>query len=274
MKIDLKKFGDPTKNLQNSFVNQYPYPYIILDDFLDTEDAENLLLEHCAEDENKNWGAYVHVNEKKNAISKYNSMGPTTKKIIDYMSRKEFIFWLQQVTGIKNLISDPDLDGGGLHKIEKGGFLNIHVDFLAHTINKNWSRQLNLLLYLNKNWKDEWDGSLELWDKNMKNCVKKIEPVFNRCVIFKTQEFSYHGHPNPLNCPENIKRRSLALYYFRDEHKTVPLSPTNYKARPNEKKIKKFLIAADTSLLWLYALSKRYIGIKDSFINKFMKIFH
>ena len=199
------------------------------------------------------------------------SMGPNTQNVIKKLSDKNFLNWLEKLTGINNLIPDPELDGGGLHLIEKGGFLNVHVDFLAHTTNKNWSRQLNLLLYLNKQWKEEWNGELELWDKDMQKCVKKIQPIFNRCVIFNTCEGSFHGHPEPLKSPEEIKRRSLALYYFRDEGSRVALSPTNYRSRPNEKIITKILISIDRKFLWLYAFSKRYLGLKDNFIQKILK---
>ena len=75
-------------------------------------------------------------------------------------------------------------------------------------------RRLNILIYLNKNWKKEYGGDLELWDKEMKNCKKKISPNFNKMVIFSTNDYSYHGHPEPVNCPVDFSRKSLALYYF------------------------------------------------------------
>lgn len=273
MKLDLQKHGNVKTKLRKSFLNASPYPHIVIDNFLDEDSANKLLKEHADDEINKNWGSYVHFNEKKSGITKYDLMGSNTKKTIDSFSNNEFISWLEDLTNIKKLMPDPDLDGGGLHMIERGGFLNVHVDFLAHTVNKNWSRQLNLLLYLNKEWKEEWGGDLELWDENMKNCVVKIKPIFNRCVIFNTRQGSYHGHPDPLQCPPEVKRRSLALYYFRDEGKQVPLTPTNYQARPNENFLKVFLISLDRKLLWLFAFSKRYLGIKDTFIQKILKFF-
>lgn len=89
------------------------------------------------------------------------------------------------------------------------------------------ARKLNLLLYLNKDWNEEWGGDLELWDKNKENCITKISPIANRCVIFNTTGFAWHGHPLPLNCPSNITRKSLALYYYNvdnsiiDAHSTI-----------------------------------------------------
>lgn len=69
-------------------------------------------------------------------------------------------------------------------------------------------------IYLNKEWKEEYGGHFELWDKNMKECKKKILPSINKLAIFSTTYFSYHGHPDPLNCSEDRSRKSLALYYY------------------------------------------------------------
>ena len=74
---------------------------------------------------------------------------------------------LEELTGIKNLIADKTLYGGGLHQVERGGKLDIHADFNIHKKFK-WHRRVNLILYLNKNWKPEYNGYLELWDKDMK----------------------------------------------------------------------------------------------------------
>ena len=102
---------------------------------------------------------------------------------------------------------------GGLHEIKQGGVLKIHTDFNKHPTN-NLDRRVNLLLYLNKNWKDSYGGHLELWDKNMKECFNKVKPEFNTMVIFNTNDFSNHGHPDPLKCPYNLSRKSIATYYF------------------------------------------------------------
>ena len=75
-------------------------------------------------------------------------------------------------------------------------------------------RRINVLIYLNKNWNDNYGGHLELWNQNMSKCEKKISPSFNTMVIFSTTDFSNHGHPEHLNCPKEISRKSLALYYF------------------------------------------------------------
>ena len=219
------------------------------------------------------WGHYVHYNERKLGATHLDRMGPHTQDVIATLSAPKFITWLEKVTGIAAIIPDPDLDGGGLHKIERGGFLNVHVDFLAHTTHRNWSRQLNLLLYLNRSWEESYGGALELWDAKMENKVQVIAPLFNRCVIFHTAAGSYHGHPTPLNCPEDRSRKSLALYYFRDEGTPQRLRPTHYRARPDDPFWKHGLVAADRLALRAYSFLKRYAGLGDSSIHRFLKRF-
>lgn len=100
--------------------------------------------------------------------------------------------------------------GGGLHEIGTGGHLGIHVDFDAHPT--GLTRAANLLIYLNENWGKEWGGQLELHGGLD---VRKIVPSGGRAVLFETNGDSWHGHPEPLLCPQNRARRSLALYYYR-----------------------------------------------------------
>jgi hypothetical protein len=111
------------------------------------------------------------------------------------------------------LIADPSFFGGGLHWIENGGYLEIHADF-NHLRKYNLARRINLLLYLNKDWKDEYNGQLELWDRATMTKGKAVAPLFNRAVIFSTVKEALHGHPTPLAAPPGLARRSLALYYY------------------------------------------------------------
>src|SRR5204863_6284010 len=138
---------------------------------------------------------------------------------------------------IEGLIPDPYLFGGGLHQIERGGVLSVHADYNFHPV-MHVDRRLNLLVYLNESWDPSWGGDLELWDRDMRRAVKTIEPVAGRCVIFGTTDFSYHGHPDPLTCPPEVTRRSLALYYYtngRPAHEVDPSrNTTKFVPRPGE----------------------------------------
>ena len=112
------------------------------------------------------------------------------------------------------MISDPYLSGGGYHEINNGGFLKVHADYNKHPY-INLDRRINLLLYLNPGWKKEWGGNLELYyDNDLKSPCVSVIPEFNRCVIFSTTSFTFHGNPDPVQCPSDKSRKSIALYYF------------------------------------------------------------
>lgn len=170
----------------------------------------------------------------KRRFSDRNAMGPATGALIDEMQGPDFIAWVEGLTGIDGLIADPALQGGGIHRIEAGGFLKIHADF-------NWNRRLNLyrrvnvLLYLNRDWRDEWGGHLEMWRTDMSECAVRVVPAFNRMVIFSTTADSFHGHPEPLACPEGITRDSIALYYYSAAADCAATEVTDYRPRPGER---------------------------------------
>ena len=136
-----------------------------------------------------------------------------TRQFLYALNSASFLKFLEELTGIDGLLGDPQFEGGGLHQIPAGGKLAIHVDFNRHSY-YGLDRRLNLLVYLNKNWKEEYGGHFELWDRDMKQMMTKVAPLFNRIVIFTTSHISFHGHPDPLNCPSNVTRKSLALYYY------------------------------------------------------------
>jgi hypothetical protein len=50
----------------------------------------------------------------------------------------------------------------------------------------------------------------------MSGPAKKISPISNRIVMFNI-DMAPHGHPHPLQCPEEITRKSLALYYYNTD---------------------------------------------------------
>lgn len=144
--------------------------------------------------------------------------------------------FLERLTGISGLIPDPYFTGGGVHQIERGGHLGVHADFNVYE-RLRLDRRLNLLLYLNRDWQEEWGGHLELWNSGMTTCERRVLPIFNRCVIFSTTDSSYHGHPDPLRCPPHRTRRSLATYYYSNGRPVEEQSDghsTLFRERPHE----------------------------------------
>jgi hypothetical protein len=218
------------------------------------------------------WIHYVHVNEKKHGLNKMDMLPPFIQDVIRQLNTNEFVAILSKLTGIEGLKADPSLEGGGLHQSQRGGFLNIHADFTVHPHKRNWRRRVNLLVYLNEGWLPEYKGDLELWTRDMKGCAQKISPVFNRCAIFNTDEDSYHGLPEPIQCPEGMTRKSIALYYFTEETAAPRKRATNYRARPGDG-AKSVLIWADKKAVEVYSFLKGALGINDDFVSKVLHFF-
>lgn len=244
-----------------------PFPNIVLDNFLNPEILEEARKEFPSLD-SKEWINYQHVNEDKYGKNKFESFPPKIKSIFEELNSTRFVTFLSKLTNIDNLIPDWDLEGGGLHQSKRGGYLNIHTDFTVHPHKYKWKRQVNLLLYLNKDWQDSYGGHLELWDKGVKKCTKKTSPIFNRAVIFNTDKDSYHGHPQPMMCPHNITRKSFALYYFTEEKSKVKVISTTYKSLPTDSLLKKFMINTDNVTLRIYDRLKRIFNFNDAFASK------
>ncbi|WP_236976930.1 2OG-Fe(II) oxygenase [Membranihabitans maritimus] len=190
-----------------------PFPNIYFDNFFREEMLDGIL-EEFPDLEKRREIHYSNPNEEKLATKGEFSFGPNTKKLVHFLNSQPFLEFLQKLTGIKEaLIPDPYFEGGGFHEIKRDGYLKIHADFHKNR-RMNLDRRLNLLVYLNKDWDEEYGGYFELWDKDMENCKVKIAPFFNRVALFSTTDKSFHGHPDRLNCPPDRSRKSLALYYY------------------------------------------------------------
>ncbi|TVZ41330.1 Rps23 Pro-64 3,4-dihydroxylase Tpa1-like proline 4-hydroxylase [Alteromonadaceae bacterium 2753L.S.0a.02] len=194
-----------------NYINASPFAHGVYDNVFSDEILDAVIAEF--NEGQKTWKEYESKYEKKLQMNADINLLPVTRALVHNLNSEPFLRFLEKLTGIKGLIPDPYLVGGGLHKIPRGGKLGIHVDFNENSVMKVY-RRLNILIYLNKDWKEEYGGHFELWDANKNACMKKILPVFNRMAIFSTTNTSFHGHPEPLTCPEDRERISLALYYY------------------------------------------------------------
>jgi len=199
----------------NKYISNQPFPHIIFKDFINNKLLEQIESEFPDLSKLKNIVNFTNQREIKFTSLGFGDISPSANKLISFLNSNIFLEYLNKATGISEvLVSDPYLSGGGYHEIKKGGLLKVHVDYNKHPL-FNLDRRLNLLLYLNKNWQSEWGGFLELYNQdNLRKPVVSVKPEFNTCVIFTTTSYSYHGHPDILNCPENKSRKSIALYYF------------------------------------------------------------
>lgn len=212
-----------------------PFPHIVVDNLFPAEVLDAVLAEY-PEPEDVDWQRFDAPTEVKLAISDTTQLGSVTRHLFNELNDQVFVEFLEKVTGIRGVIPDPHLWGGGLHQIRKGGFLKLHADFNRHSRLK-LDRRLNALIYLNKDWPDSYKGQLELWNKEMTACGKRISPLFNRLVVFATTDFTFHGHPDKLECPADRARRSLALYYYsngRPAEEVTRSHTTLFKQRPGE----------------------------------------
>lgn len=195
-----------------AYITAEPFPYTYFDNFFN-EEMLGKVVEEFPDLTKKPSIKYNDADQVKLASNNEDMFGETTKALMHFCNSAPFLNFLSAVTGIKNLIPDPYFLGGGHHQILPGGFLKMHADFNKHPDNK-LDRRLNVLIYLNKDWEESYGGHFQLWDREMKECKAKILPLFNRLAMFTTTDFSYHGHPDPLTCPPDRSRRSLALYYY------------------------------------------------------------
>ncbi|MGB0112717.1 MAG: 2OG-Fe(II) oxygenase [Ilumatobacteraceae bacterium] len=255
---------------RDAYQSAEPYEHIVLDDVLPPDVLASAYAE-LADMDSADWNSYLHYNERKYSNTDIASWGPALRSIEAAFASDRFISFLEQISGFDGLHADESLDGGGIHRSYRGGFLNMHADFTAHHTIKTWRRRVNLLLYLNPVWDEAWGGDLELWDADMSRCVSKVAPIGNRILLFTTGEHSFHGHPEPLQSPDGIARQSLALYYFTEESNPLAKS-TDYRPRP-AKGDNRFLIFADAKALAVYDFMKRRMHLSDDAVRRVMSLF-
>lgn len=213
-----------------------PFPHAVIDNFLPVEMAESLLA-HFPQDAKSHDKVYEkgYGGTHKRQILPYDC-DAHMRAAFHFFNSSAMLQFIEGITNIKGLLPDPYFAGGGLHETSRGGLLGIHADFQVNEALQLY-RRVNVLIYLNKDWKPEYGGNLELWDKAMTQKVVEVAPIFNRCVIFNTNADSFHGHPDPLSTPDGITRKSIALYYYKAEpieNQTGESRHTLYVARPQD----------------------------------------
>jgi hypothetical protein len=212
------------ERLRGDFAAAEPFPHVVVDDFLPAGTIREII--DAFPLPAPGWEHFDDPNQMKYALRDEELMPAPIRSILRELNSQVFVEFLETMTGIKGLLPDPYFLGGGLHQIPRGGTLKVHADFDQHRKLKI-DRRLNALLYLNEDWLDEYGGHLELWNPEMTERVKRVAPIANRLVVFRTSDTSFHGHPDALAVPKGRYRRSLAWYYYtapptdRTGHNTV-----------------------------------------------------
>jgi 2OG-Fe(II) oxygenase superfamily len=210
--LDREALNKVARANRAAYAKAAPFPHIVLDGLF-PEEALDRVLEEFPKPESDVWKEYKNYHEGKLETQGEGNIGAFTSLLLYQFNSAPFLSFMEELTGVDKLIPDPYFFGGGLHQIPRGGKLGIHADFSRHG-RLQLDRRLNVLIYLNKGWKPEYGGELELWNADMSKCVQRILPIYNRTVIFSITDWAYHGHPEPLTCPEGMTRKSIALYYF------------------------------------------------------------
>lgn len=220
---------DSIKTASKNWITSKPFPHFVVDNFFQLEVAKRLEKEF-PNFEDSLWHEYGNAIEVKKVCNNWNVFPKQTYKSFSYLNSSKFVNFLSKcLFGELKLFSDSGLSGGGWHIHSRGGKLNTHLDYSLHP-KLGLQRKLNIIIYLNSDWQSTWGGHLGFWDNKSEDApgdlIKEIEPKFNRAAIFDTTMNSWHGLPNPLECPKDQFRKSLAVYYL-----TEPLSNVNERGK-------------------------------------------
>jgi hypothetical protein len=229
--FDMSECIEQGRKLRAEYISAHPFPHIVRDEFLPACILNRVVDEFPA----RQRGRFADAHSRNKTGYQLEAIKSVyVANLLAALNSAPFLRFLEQMTSIDGLIPDPYFLGGGLHESVRGGHLSIHADFNVHDKLK-LIRRLNLILFLNEHWLEKYGGHLELWSSDMTLREQRILPVFGRVVVFNTDEKSYHGHPDPLNCPETRSRRSIALYYYSsliDGPDRVRPYTTQFKVRP------------------------------------------
>lgn len=197
---------------------EYPFKHAVIDNFF-TEDFANNLLFNFPLVDSPIWERTNDTDIEIKLRTKWESEFDTPDGIVDavrILNSSLILNAMSNLFGILKLMPDPYFSGGGLNVTVSGGLLDVHIDGNYHDAS-GLNRRINAIIYLNPGWQDGWGGEFGLYDSTGDILIKKVEPLFNRLVIFDTNDYSYHGLPDPLNFPKDEVRKSIILYYYTKE---------------------------------------------------------
>lgn len=195
-----------------------PFKHLVLDNFFDIDFATSLMAAFPPIQDS----SWEHANDADIEI-KYRTTWKSEFDIPDglvdgirILNSAKILQALSEKFSIPKLVPDPYFTGGGLNITKPGGLLDVHIDGNYHDAT-GLNRRMNAILYLNPNWQKDWGGEFGLYDENGEKCLKEVDPIFNRLVVFDSHDKSFHGLPTPLKFPEGEDRKSIILYYYTKE---------------------------------------------------------
>lgn len=222
--LDYRRLRKVAATNSEAYSRKEPFPHLIIDDLIGAKQVDEILEEvpltsaNWSDDSTESMALesrMVPRQRGKVGLRSESEIPLAARNFIDELNSNRFISVLEELTGISHLQPDPSLAGAGIHQTRHGGFLGIHADFNMHR-ETLLDRRLNLIQYLNKDWREEYGGHLELWNRELTRCVRRVLPVAGRCLIFTTNDATWHGHPHPLSCPRDRVRQSIAVFYYTE----------------------------------------------------------
>ncbi|HEX8461759.1 MAG TPA: 2OG-Fe(II) oxygenase, partial [Segetibacter sp.] len=257
-------FEEPNiEEYKSTFASALPFKHICIDNFIDLSFVNSLHNHFPALGEMRK--KYNGINEKKAEDAEFGQLHLDFTILKEQLQSEKIKRWIERITGINDLQTSNDQRGAGLHQGGQNSFLDIHIDFNVHPL-LNLHRRLNLIIFLNPGWQDAWGGHLEFWNKDVSSCINKYLPIHNRCVIFETNEISYHGY-SKINIPAGESRKSFYTYYYTSLSSGVKYHDTVFKTRPEETIFKAFTTKSKDLLKNTVKKTFKNLGI-DTYFKK------
>ncbi|MFN0201659.1 MAG: 2OG-Fe(II) oxygenase [Bacteroidia bacterium] len=250
--------------LRHAYETNPPCRHIIMDNFLVEEVASQMYSNFPPLDTLN--VKRKSLNEQKSEDYHFDRFHPVFTKVREMIMSKEFAAWMVAVTGIENLYVTDDSLGSGVHQGGNGSYVDVHIDINVNAKANAW-RRLNLLIYLNQNWQAEYGGDLELWNPEMTKMEVKYAPLFNRAIVFYTDENAPHGY-RKMTLPEGVTRKSFYTYFYTPMEEGVAFRDSQFLARPDESPLKRMLTTVKeglkiTAKKVLYKLGVKSLDFQD-----------
>jgi len=208
-KIQLPEHLDEIKT---AYRTGKPFPYVVIDDLFRPESLDPLLSEMAVMSQDQWVNVDRDPRERTVRMRSAAEMQAAGDHIVGIVHSAAFLYLLSEITGIASLLPDPYLQGGGFAVMRRGDYFDVHADRNV-AYETGLTRRLAMIIFLNKNWKPEYRGQLQLWTPDGKRCEASIDPLFNRTILFEVAYPNYHGVPEPLACPPDRVRQSFIAYY-------------------------------------------------------------
>jgi Rps23 Pro-64 3,4-dihydroxylase Tpa1-like proline 4-hydroxylase len=246
--------------LRNHVRASKPVPNFIIDRFLKDDFAQRIAEAFPPYEQALAVGrSFQAVNEKgKVQVTNSSQFPKPIRELNELLASRELLELLSYALEIPELLADSQLVGGGMHQTAARGHLDVHVDF-NFLEERQWHRRANLLLFFNRDWPAEWGGEFELWDADVKVRHHAHLPIFNRCVVFETNEISFHG-VSAVKCPPGHSRKSFAAYYYTmsaPAHWSGQSHTTIFRARPDEFLKGTVAMPAEKAKRWFHGALRR-----------------